>query len=109
MAKKATPAAPAATTTTTAAPVAPNANAAVTLAAVVEATQAGNFLYVPAETSKEWLDNELVEVNTGMVNEAGLATRATPKGIAHMNDKTETNAPASGAAAPAASAGSNKP
>lgn len=55
---------------------------AVSLAQIVEATQAGTILYTSAADHAPLIALGHVEVNPGMANEAGhLATRATPAGI----------------------------
>jgi hypothetical protein len=62
------------------------AAAALDLAAVIAATNAGSFVYTSAEAHKQALESGLVEVNPSMTNEAGeLATRATQKGIDSMS------------------------
>lgn len=62
------------------------------LAAIVEATQSeAGFIHLPVDSVKEFVDNGLVEVNTGMTDENGNpAVRATEKGIHEVNSENTT-------------------
>lgn len=85
-----------------AAPAAPatSVNLAI-LGAIVAATAAGSYLHVSDAEAAPMLTAGLVEVNGDIANEQGKATRATAKGIEHM----QTNQGAATAAAtPAATA-----
>lgn len=75
---------------------------AITLAQVVEATQAGKFLYTDAATHAPWLAAGHVEVNPNMVEEGTgkLATRSTEAGAEFVRSQT-ANPPTAAAAAPA--------
>ena len=67
------------------------------LVEIVNATNAGQVLYTPTDVHGPLVADGLVEVNAGMTNENGIATRATAKGIETVN--TASN---QGQSAPAA-------
>ena len=72
---------------------------------IVEATQAGSFVYTSASVHVPLIEAGLAEINPAMHNEAGeLATRATQKGIETVSSTTtqETAAVETAAAAPIA-------
>ena len=74
-----------------------------TLEQVVEATQAGSFVYTSASVHVPLIEAGLAEINPAISNDAGeLATRATQKGIETVTSTTtqETAAVETAAAAP---------
>lgn len=68
------------------------------LVEIVNATNAGQVVYTPAEVHGPLVTDGLAEVNATMTNENGIATRATAKGIETVNASASQ-----GQSAPAAS------
>lgn len=62
-----------------------------TLATIVAAGAAGTFTH--PDVHGPLVEQGLVEINPGIVNEHGVATRATAKGIQHMNAPETIKAP----------------
>lgn len=61
------------------------------LVTIANATKETGGIYAPKEATERLLENDLVEINEELVNEAGhYMTRATEKGLAKMSDNVET-------------------
>lgn len=69
------------------------------LVEIVAATNSGGVLYTPTEVHGPLVAEGLVEINAGMTNENGIATRATAKGIETVN--ASSNSATQAASAPA--------
>lgn len=71
------------------------ADIAFSLAAVIDATKAGGFLYTPAEFHQPLVESGDVEVNAEMVEDGtgNLATRATAKHLESKDAMTEAKTP----------------
>lgn len=68
---------------------------ALDMAAIIQATQTGSFVYTSPKAHAKALADGLVEINADITNDAGeFATRATEKGIESMNAPQSQAAPA---------------